>query len=301
MTQQDVELLNRQTTAKREANGELPPKTGLSQRNLLRQIENRAKMHNFAMERGQRIYLFAANHTNLLDERHRLSRSRRPVVSAHATALHRGDGDGFNSPGIFSYTKNMPLMILSNISTPNCIVNGVGGKATKVVVDPKSICYHINNIYTFVSRPPLCVIVEKEDKIPMPFRDLSENEVPIFPMRSYGKVKGLIGKIRREQVPLVTAFCITDIKSQGKTYEELLMDLVRKPNAGSHQQYASVVVQLGRVKTLKGVWLREPVQLSDLSAPAAIAMRAELRRLEALDVSTYKSWAIRMKKENIIV
>jgi hypothetical protein len=50
--------------------------------------------------------------------------------------LELQDNSNVKSPGLLTYTKDMPSAVLSNISTPLGIVNGAQGKAVGVVPDP---------------------------------------------------------------------------------------------------------------------------------------------------------------------
>ena len=46
------------------------------------------------------------------------------------------DSSDVKGPGLLLYTKDMPAVVLSNVSTRLGIVNGALGKATGVVADP---------------------------------------------------------------------------------------------------------------------------------------------------------------------
>ena len=65
-------------------------------------------------------------------------------------------------PGIFTYTKKIPIMINANIYTDLDIVNEKEGWAVSVTLDPLAEVVHSeNNIYV-VSQLPLCIYVEIE-------------------------------------------------------------------------------------------------------------------------------------------
>ena len=68
-------------------------------------------------------------------------------------------------PGIFAYTKEMPIMINANIYTDLGIVNGKeleGQAEVGVTLDPLADVVHVGNNIHVVSQPPLCVYVEIE-------------------------------------------------------------------------------------------------------------------------------------------
>ena len=109
-----------------------------------------------------------------------------------------------------------------------------------------------------------------------------KGQIPIMP--------GLL--FYRHQVPLTLGFAFTDYKSQGSTYVSLNLDLVfgKQRGVDQHGKWTSINVQLGRVKSLSGVWLREPITLEDVSFTPHPDLRVELSRLEALERQTLASW-----------
>lgn len=88
-------------------------------------------------------------------------------------------------------------------------------------------------------------------------------------------------------------FAITDWKSQGQTYTSAVLDLkfTGAEKDRGHPQWTSYNVQLGRVKSLDGVWLREEVTLEDFSDHKPDAeLQGELSRLQILQDRTLDSW-----------
>ena len=80
-------------------------------------------------------------------KRFRCSRSHDRLVRSSSqghisigSMLSQGDDGTFKGPGIFFYTKGMPVMLLENLLTPFKLVNGRIGKAVDVVVE------HIKNV-----------------------------------------------------------------------------------------------------------------------------------------------------------
>ena len=86
-------------------------------------------MEHFAQSRSQNIYIFPALH------------SRTKFINSSPLLLEdmlqqTDQGTKFPSPGLFLYTRDMPAIILSNISTALGHVNGARGIATGILVDP---------------------------------------------------------------------------------------------------------------------------------------------------------------------
>src|SRR6201746_2971176 len=96
----------------------------------------------------------------------------------------------------------------------------------------------------------------------------------------------------RHQVLLTLGVAFTDYKSQGSTFISLILDLLfgKQRGVDQHGKWTSINVQLGRVKSLSGVWLREPISFEDISFTPHPHPRVELSRLEALEQQTLASW-----------
>ena len=99
--------------------------------------------------------------------------------------------------------------------------------------------------------------------------------------------------VQRHQVPMAPAFAVTEYKAQGSTYRYAMLDLSRKDNARGedavHARHCSVYVQLSRLRLMEGVWLLEPIKLSDLWHRVHRELVAEDLRLERLAAATFES------------
>src|SRR5580658_5351586 len=94
--------------------------------------------------------------------------------------LSQGDDGGFKGPGIFFYTKGMPVMLLDNLLPPFKLVNERIGTAVDVVIDPNSEVLEHNDQY-ICSCPPACVIVEYSEPTGLTFPGLPRTNIPFFP------------------------------------------------------------------------------------------------------------------------
>lgn len=99
---------------------------------------------------------------------------------------------------------------------------------------------------------------------------------------------------RWHQVPLTLGFAITDYKCQGSTFVNLIVDLKFPAQRGlsEHKKWTSINVQLGRLRSLSGVWLREPITLADVQASPHKDLQIEILRLENIERDTIRSWTI---------
>jgi helitron helicase-like protein/PIF1-like helicase len=137
ITTADVDALNARVMQS------LPPCDGVdsvcvTRTNKRRHHINRLQMRRFAEARGQDIYVFPAAHT-------RTKKKHRGLRVDELLGTQDGEGTA-KGPGLFLYTKGMPVTILYNISTPLGLVNGARGTAAGIVMDPECkiffICLH---------------------------------------------------------------------------------------------------------------------------------------------------------------
>jgi hypothetical protein len=278
MTEDDVAALNMCTVDARVANRETPPDRSVIRVNRLREEANLSHLQMFAKERGQKIYLFPAKHDG-------------PTMSGidAATLLKLmfqvGEVQQLKGPGIFAFTKGMPVMLLQNTNTSAGLVNGMTGFAEEVILDVDVRGMHralryslqansstaswieLDDQFVLCTAPLLCVLVRPNHGHTLLFSGLADALLPIFPVQMRGEIPGMSGlPFNRYQVPLTLGFAITDYKCQGRTFTSLILDLRFHAQRGldQHKKWTSFNVQLGRLRTLSGVWLREPITLEDV-------------------------------------
>ena len=95
----------------------------------------------------------------------------------------------------------------------------------------------------------------------------------------------------RHQVPLILGFTITDYKCQESTSDNLIVDLKFPVMRGlsEHKKWTPINVQLGRLKSLSGVWFREPITLADVQASPHKDLQMEILRLENIERDSIRS------------
>ena len=151
----------------------------------------------------------------------------------------------------------------------------------------------LDDRFVLCTVPLRCVLVRPAHAHNLSFSDIPDGLVPVFPVQMKGQIPSMPGlSFYRHQVPLTLGFAFTDYKSQGSTFVSLILDLLfgKQRGVDQHGKWTSINVQLGRVKSLSGVWLREPVTLEDVSFTPHPDLRVELSRLEALEQLTLASW-----------
>jgi hypothetical protein len=180
-------------------------------------------------------------------------------------------------PGFLPLYVNMPVILrCKNISTDLGITNGSQGYLRHFEVDktPTNVCYCT------------CALVEfPNSKVHLP--DLPNGYFPIVPVKSSfitqlpsengQKIKL---KILRSQLPIQPAFAVTGHSAEGKTLPTVLTNL--------HEGGFAAYVAASRARSRKGLFITEPVTLSDLNdKPIPYNLLHETKRLDALEHNTY--------------
>jgi PIF1-like helicase len=298
LTQADIDLLNTKTVAALQSAGMRVPDRAIRPINTDRHHYNRSGSERLATGRDQKVWMFAGSHDRPL-------RSSSQGHISIGSMLSQGDDGTFKGPGIFFYTKGMPVMLLENLLTPFKLVNGRIGKAVDVVVDSDSDVFDLNDRYVLCSRPPACVIVEFDEPTGLTFPGLAPNQHPFFPRKYSSDIKDLttkrLVKVRRTQVPLTPAFATTDYKAQGASLEELETSLAfsKLKRGSSHYKWTSLNVQLRRLCSFAGLCLREEITMEDVQYKPDEQLLTELRRLETLATSSEGRWRQDLLKDGI--
>lgn len=99
--------------------------------------------------------------------------------------------------------------------------------------------------------------------------------MPIFPIERSITVKGL--SVRRKQIPICPAFCLTDYKVQGSTISAAILDLksdTARRGQDSHRKYCSLYVQLSRLRSFQGLHLLQKITRSHCRNGKATSLRS---------------------------
>jgi hypothetical protein len=118
--------------------------------------------------------------------------------------------------------------------------------------------------------------------------------MPIFPIALSVTVKGY--SVRRKQVPMCPAFCLTEYKVQGLTLPAAILDLKDDPTIcglDHHRKYCSLNVQLlSRIQSSKGLHLLQKLDMKDLQFRPDPQLLTEMKRLKQLEKETITAWHI---------
>jgi hypothetical protein len=151
--------------------------------------------------------------------------------------------------------------------------------------------HELDDLYIFCTKPPACLLFKPNRSKSVPFGSLDEDILPIFPFEASITVKGY--SVRRKQIPICPAFCLTDYKIQGATLASAILDL--KNDSGnrrrdSHRKYCSTYVQLSRLRSLTGLYLLRPIDMNDLRHGPDPQLLHEMQRLHTLELETLHTW-----------
>lgn len=143
----------------------------------------------------------------------------------------------------------------------------------------------------FCTKPPACLLVKLNRPQSAEFDHLESSTTPIFPLERSVSLKGF--SIRRKQVPMCPAFCLTDYKVQGSTLTEAILDLKNDPTRrgwDAHRKFCSTYVQLSRLRSFKGLHLLQKISMEDVQFGPDPRLLSEIKRLQLLQEETIAAW-----------
>lgn len=141
------------------------------------------------------------------------------------------------------------------------------------------------------TKPPACVLFKPDKARASGFKDLEPSVIPVFPLERSITLKGY--SVRRKQVPMCPAFCLTDYKVQGSTLVAAILDLKDDPTMRGqdrHRKYCSTYVQLSRLRSSKGLHLLQEIDMEDLRFGPDPRLLTEMQRLQELEKTTIATW-----------
>ena len=192
-----------------------------------------------------------------------------------------------NLPGKLRLFIGLPVMLTHNIAVELGLTNGAFGVVTRIAIENEQNLKKSDDGY-IMENVPEYVIVRfpglKLDRLP----GLDDEEVPIFPMKtSFGmKFPRTMVKstISRFQIPLVEAYSYTSYKSQGKTLNAIITDLV--PPVGMPTNPSFAYVPLSRVRSLQDLVILRPFPITVLQAKQSEDLISQNERFKLLDQAT---------------
>lgn len=176
-----------------------------------------------------------------------------------------------------SLAIGMRVIVCQNFDVPGGVVNGTVGilKKIRYWVDDEG------------HRHATSCVIHAEDTSPTPLPGLPPHHVVALAekvkIRFENKYTFKCCSIDRTQLPVLPAYAFTAHKSQGQTYEKVVVDLA------SCRGSAAPYVMLSRVKSLEGLCILRDFAIDKIRCHMNEDCRREMKRLERLDLQTLMS------------
>ena len=167
----------------------------------------------------------------------------------------------------------MKVLLTKNLYSNLGLINNTIGSVHNIVMPENK-----DNINTVFIKPPLLILADFNDFIQnhksfknIEFEGLPKNIVPIAPMcRNFEykyKIDGLQHSkrfsIKRKQIPLNPAFCLTNYKEQGESFHNLIVDFYNPPDKHPITMH-NIYVTLSRLHSISGLIILRDVKIKNL-------------------------------------
>ncbi|EAQ85303.1 predicted protein [Chaetomium globosum CBS 148.51] len=238
---------------------------------------------------GKHISIFVAKHDT--------KSAKRLRVEELGDVLRRGDDSQLPTPGLFFYARGMPVVVTRNQFIRLKVVNGTPFKAVDIFPDPAAGTIAFASDVTLHLGPPVAVLPQSDDSAGLAIPGLPNGTILIksktvaIPSQMRGKEGRWRGKpgfrwVTHRTGPLCTpAFAMTDQKSQGKQFSNVLVNLkgVHSSGTATRPSFMSLYVQLSRAQSWDGLHLFRKPARGDFIEPKNVLdkdMREAIVKLE---------------------
>lgn len=192
-----------------------------------------------------------ARHTSIFAAQHHTEAGRHLGAGELGDVLRYGDDSQLPTPGLFFYAQGMPVVATRNLHVGLKLVNGAPFTAVDVVTDPAHASVAVADDVILHLGPPLTILLQSDAIADLaipglpPGTILLRNKTVTIPdaMRGKGgpRWRGKPGFrwVAHRTGPLCTpAFAMTDQKTQGKQFAEVLLNL-RVPSAINTRSFSA--------------------------------------------------------------
>ena len=254
-----------------------------------------AAVVQWARAHGKHISIFIAKHD--------IEAGKQLRVEELSHVLRHGDDSQLPTPGLFFYAQGMPVVVTRNQLIGLKLVNGAPFRAVDIFPDFSAGAIALASDTTLHVGPPVAVLLQSDDIADLAIPRLPQGTILIkiktvaIPESMRGKKTRSRGKPGFEWVthrtgPLCTpAFAMTDQKSQGKQFPEVLLNLkgVHGSSTATKPSFMSLYVQLSRAEKWEGLYLFRKPARGDFIEPKNVLdrdMRDAVLKLERLGDET---------------
>ncbi|KNB04282.1 hypothetical protein FOXG_22453 [Fusarium oxysporum f. sp. lycopersici 4287] len=256
---------------------------------------NMAAIVQWARAQSKHISIFVAKHDTKAGKRLR--------VEELCDVLRYGDDSQLPTPGLFFYAQGMPVVVTRNQLTGLKLVNGAPFKAVDIFPDLACGTIALASDVTLHLGPPAAVLLQSDDIADLAVPGLPKgtllikSKTVVIPDSMRGKNSRSRSKpgfqlVTHRTGPLCTpAFAMTDQKSQGKQFSEVLLNLkgVYGSSSETRPSFMSLYVQLSRAERWEGLYLFRRPARGDFIEPKNVLgrqMRDGVYKLERLGGET---------------
>jgi hypothetical protein len=226
-----------------------------------------AAVVQWARAHGKHISIFAAKHGT--------ESGRRLGVEELRDVLRYGDDSQLPTPGLFFYAQGRPVVVTRNQFVGLKVVNGAPFKAVDIFPDFAFGTIALASDVTLHLGPPVAVVLQSDDSAGLAIPGLPNSMILIksktvaIPNAMRGKEARSRGKpgfrwvTHRTGPPCTPAFAMTDQKSQGKQFSDVLVNLkgIHSSGTATRPSFMSLYVQLSRAESWDGLHLfRKPAR-----------------------------------------
>jgi hypothetical protein len=250
---------------------------------------NMAAVLQWARAHGKHISIFIAKHHTEAGKRLRVEELRH--------VLRCGDDSQLPTPGLFFYAQGMPVVVTRNQFVGLKVVNGAPFQAVDIFPDLAVGSIALASDVTLHLGPPVAVLLESDASAGLAISGLPNGTILIksktvaIPNGMRGKDAGSTGKpgfrwVTHRTGPLCTpAFAMTDQKSQGKQFSDVIVNLkgVHSSGTATRPSFMSLYVQLSRAESWDGLHLFRKPARGDFIEPKNVLdkeMREAIVKLE---------------------
>jgi len=210
-------------------------------------------------------------------------------------SLSLGDSSETAVPGLFLFAEGMPVVLNQTVWAGLKAVNGAVYTAHRAIIDRKYPGRNIGGNVWLHLGPPAGLLVSSESTAEYEITGLPKGMLLLQPRSVIStKFRGR-PSLRRRGLPCAAAFACTDFKAQGRTLDNVWLDLrgtretveVDGSRTASKVSPESLYVQLSRARSLRGIRLLSEARPQDIEGnKVSQEMQDAMDRLAALSVTT---------------
>jgi hypothetical protein len=228
---------------------------------------NIAAVLEWGRARGLHISIFISTHT---------WDSSKITEDEIIQMLSYGDDSKVHIPGIFPFALGIPVVITKNTLIGLKVVNGAEFTAVDVIPNPAFPGYHLSDDITIHFGPPIALILQSEETRHLTIPGIPEGTILLKEIGAAvlkptpSSFQFLSSPCRRSGLPCTPAFALTDYKSQGRDFDNVMVELVGRKittTGFSKCDFISFYVQISRATSWENFFLSSTPRRIDFIEP----------------------------------